>query len=102
MSILDISKSIITYKKYILYEIIVGSVWGVAFLICYTYYGLPSMFPRLFEEDSSLFLILMLFLGLAFSFGLMYAIYRSVYLKNIRKIQDSIKEIQDFEKDNNE
>lgn len=104
MGILEISKGVTRYKKFLVYEIIIGAVWIVAFSVSYIYYGLPSMFPKLMgrysPEGESSFMLLLLIFMIAATMVFSFLIYKYLYLNNIKKIQDSIREIEDFEKDN--
>lgn len=102
MGILEVSKCITKYKKFIIYEILIGAIAIVVFFIFYTYFGLPEMFPKLNEiEDSGKFLLIMLITGIIATAIFSYLLYRYMYLNNIKRIEKSIKEIEEFEYDNN-
>ncbi|MFV0418172.1 MAG: hypothetical protein ACK5KT_05535 [Dysgonomonas sp.] len=101
MGILEVSKCITKYKKYIVYEILIGLVSIIPFFIFYTYYGLPEMFPRLYQgESASTSLLIILIIEIVLTLIISYWIYKRTYLKNIRKIEKSVKEIEYFENDN--
>lgn len=101
MGILEASKQITKYKKYIVYEISIGFIAIIPFFIFYTYYGLPEMFPRLYKgEGVSTSLLVILIVEIFLTAIISYWIYRSTYLHNIRKIEKSVKEIEYFENNN--
>jgi len=101
MGILEVSKNITRYKKFIVYEMIVGLIFIVTFFIFYTYYGLPSMFPRLLDgEDASTPLFIMLITAIIITIILSFILYKSLYINNIKKIEKLVNEIEEFEKDN--
>lgn len=99
MGILEVSKCILQYKKYIIYEMVVSAIIMIPFFIFYTYYVLPDLFPRMHESDhglsSTLFAI-----SVAATIIICFVVYRYMYMNNIKKVQRSIREIKDFEKDN--
>lgn len=98
MGIIEVSKQITKYKKYIVYEISIGSITIIPFFIFYTYYGLPEMFPRLYKDESaSTSLLVILVVEISLTVIISYWIYRSAYLHNIRKIEKSVREIEYFE-----
>lgn len=101
MGILEVSKSITKYKKYITYEILVGTIAIVAFFIFYTYYGLPAMFPRLYGgENAPMILFIILIIEILLTAILSFFLYKYTYLINIKKIEKAVKEIEYFENDN--
>lgn len=99
MGILEVSKCILQYKKYIIYEMVISAIIVIPFFVFYTYYVLPDLFPRMHESDQGLSLTLFA-ISVATTVIICSVIYRYMYMNNIKKVQKSIKEIKDFEKDN--
>lgn len=99
MGILEVSKCMVRYKKNIFWEIIVGVVWVIIFFIFYVYWGLPAMFPRLYNEDSEFSLLILLIGTIVLSIVIGLVLYKYLYINNIKKVQDSIREIEEFEKE---
>ncbi len=96
MSILDVSKEITRYKKYIIKEIIFGFILVLPLFIIYTYFVLPSMYPAL---DNSVKKLIMLAIGIGGTIIISYLVYRILYIKNIHKIEKSVKENEEFDKE---
>ncbi|MDR2955431.1 MAG: hypothetical protein LBV43_10150 [Prevotella sp.] len=97
MGILDVSKRITTYKKYLSYEIFIGAAWGLAVFICFTFFAMPVQIPELSSPDLSFILWIGLAAMIILFAILMILIYKFFYMNNIKKIQDAIKEIEEFE-----
>lgn len=99
MGILEASKCILRYKKFIIYEMVIGAIIIIPFFLFYTYYVLPDAFPRMHELNDEISLILFI-VSIATTFFFCFLIYRYMYINNIKKVQKSINEIKDFEEDN--
>jgi hypothetical protein len=104
MTILEVSKRITKYKKLLLYEITISTIGIVIFSISYIYLGIPNMMNKLsgvnqelVQPDFAIALLIMIIATLAIS----YFLYKYMYFDNIKKVQDSIREIDEFEKENN-
>lgn len=100
MSVLEVSKSITMYKKFLSYERMIGMVWIIVFMFSYTYYAVPLLTPRSFEGTSDNFLLILCVAGSILAIILTLVMYKCFYTNNIKQIQNAIQEIQDFEKDN--
>lgn len=100
MGILEVSKKMTRYKKFLFYEIVVGVVWAILFLVSYTYYGLPKIFPRLFVEGGSNLYTIIFVSTVLLTFLSLTVIYKYIYFNNIKKIQEAVKEVEEFEEDN--
>jgi len=95
MDILLGSKYMTRYRKYVHYELIVGLCWLIVFTVTYS-----LTFTHHFSDTSLIFFILYIAFLLVVAILLIVFIYRWAYSKNIRNIEQSIKEIEEFEKDN--
>ncbi len=98
MRVLDVSKRINIYKKYIYSEIVVGCFFAIIFFVSYIFYALPSLFPD--REDGAINLFMLFTFSLLLFATIIYVLYRKIYIKNIRALKKSIAEVKDFEKDN--
>jgi uncharacterized protein YneF (UPF0154 family) len=105
MNILEVSKRVIKYKKFIKYEILFGSVGAVVFFVPYIYYGIPEMMQDVLNDsdmaiyrDTSVFLVT-LAIVIVVTFLISFILYKVMYFDNIKQIQKSIKEIEDLERD---
>jgi len=109
MGILEVSKCITKYKKLLLYEIIIGAVGIVFFFVPYVYFGLPGMISKMSGKNTeqiqttfdiyhmTIMLVIMIVSVVVISFFL----YKYMYFNNIKQVQNSIREIEEFEKENN-
>ncbi|NDW18482.1 hypothetical protein D0T53_06080 [Dysgonomonas sp. 216] len=95
MNIIEASKYITLYKKYINYELSIGIIWILTVISTYTY----SLLHLFVDKVLPLFIIFVL-AEVIVAILFVYFFYRWMYTKNIRSIEHSIKEIEDFEKDN--
>ncbi|NDV94403.1 hypothetical protein D0T84_05645 [Dysgonomonas sp. 521] len=110
MGILEVSKAITKYKKTILYEIMIGVVCLVVFFVPYLYFGMPGFLGKAFGNDSehvrsfldTTHLIVMFAVMIITTVAFSFILYKYMYFNNIKQIQESIKEIEYFEKDNND
>ena len=96
MSITQVSKHINWYKKIIIKEISYGAVWFLAFFLILGYLDLSE------STDHVLRRVVSLLIGMAVGLIGVVLTYKLLYLNNIKKLQASIKEIEDFEEDNKE
>jgi len=92
-SILLSSKYIAYYKKCINYEIIAGLVFLLVFILLLSF-SLSGFFTKGIKG------IIFLTAMIVISVFLTILLYIYLYKKNIKNIESSIKEIEDFEKDN--
>jgi hypothetical protein len=109
MGILEVSKCITKYRKLLLYEIIIGAVGVVSFFVPYIYLGIPGVLNKMSGRDSeqvyaafdiyhmAIMFVIMIILVAVISFFL----YKYMYFNNVKQVQNSIKEIEEFEKENN-
>lgn len=93
-SITEISGHFYWYRKAILKEFVAGLVWIIFFFILFGYFELL--------DDTDYFYKHLTILIISVSIGLVLAItiYKIVYWNNIKKMDLSIREVQEFEKDN--
>ncbi|WP_163357811.1 hypothetical protein [Dysgonomonas sp. 25] len=92
MNILEVSKLINKYKLFIKWEII----GGVAFLILFlAFYTIELSFY--YSNIPATGLIIACSIGISVALLFMLFIYKVFYLNNIKKIEASIKEIEEFE-----
>lgn len=91
MSILDISRFYIFYKKIMTYETVVGFVWFVVFTGCYGY----AVHIHTQKLNITVYCIVMGVCLLVGIWILWYFIWR-----NIRRLGKSIREVKEFERDN--
>lgn len=94
MGITEISNHFYWYRKVILKEFVAGLVWFIFFFILFGYFELL--------DDSDYFYKHLIILVISALIGLFVAIiiYKMIYWNNIKKMENSIREIQDFEEDN--
>lgn len=109
MTILEASKCITKYKKLLLYEIIIGAVAVVVFFVPYVYFGIPGMINRMSGRDTEQVHAIFDISHMAIMFVIMivsvtvisFFLYKYMYFNNIKQVQNSINEIEEFEKENN-
>ena len=104
MGILEVSKRITRYRQYITYEIIAGTVFALIFFSCYIFFAMPEFVSIVHHKPIGnqipLFELVVSFVASLLLFAIIvYLIYRFMYIKNIRSIRKSIKEVEDFEQD---
>lgn len=97
MNILEISSHINRYKTYVSRELIAGVVVLSVFFAFYTFFTTKAT-----EYSSDVIMYMLVRFIITVSVGTIVTIltYRYIYQKNIKKLEASIKEIQEFEKDN--
>lgn len=99
MSILDISQNMVRYKKFLLFELIVAIIWVFIFaLLSYLLVLHKADIDQYGEDSIKTFIYIAILITLpiiAATLG-----YRFMYIKNINKLEDSIKEIEYFEDEN--
>lgn len=105
MNILEVSKRIIKYRKYLSIEFIVAIVWAIIFCLLFVFrtivVDIANMKHIAVEQVETLTIVLLL-LGILLTLVVTVAIlFKFLYLNNIKRIQSAIKEIQEFEQENN-
>lgn len=103
MNILNVSKKITMYKKYLSIEFFIGMIWGIVFCLLFVFRTLIVNFAKKnhintdqVETSTIILWLLSAFLFLAVIGGLAY---KFLYIRNIKRLQDSISEIQEFEQE---
>lgn len=105
MNILEVSKRITKYKKYLSIEFIIGLVWLIIFCLLFVFKALIVDMANIrhiaveqIETSVIVLSIIGIFILLVITATLLF---KFLYLNNIKRIQSAIKEIQDFEQENN-
>jgi len=102
MGMLDLSLCIVKYRRLVYRELIGIIIWITVFCtltyIVLIYVRLGELLPTSFLVVTGLIFLALIIGGILLSVFL----YKIVYIKNIRKIEDSIREIEDFERDNHD
>ena len=93
--ILSSLKYITRYKKYIQYELLIAITWFFIFIFSFVY-PLLVFIP----DDKYATFFSLVAISIIVSIIAVVLLYRIIYIRNIRKIEDSISEINDFEKEN--
>jgi hypothetical protein len=99
MGVLDISHSMTTYRKYLRAEFIVGAVWVIVFaLICYflVFYKADMARYGACSGMSVVFIAIIVVLPLICA----WMSYKYLYLSNIKKLEEAIKEVEEFKEGN--
>ena len=100
-NIIDVASKITMYKKYLGREIVIGIVWAFLFFALYIYTLLfdPTKFV-FYNPDKIRWGVIAYVIAVTFviSFGLLF--YKLMYRDNIRILEKSLKEIEEFKKDN--
>lgn len=94
MSITDISNRTYSYRKTLMKELAIGIVWLISFIILFGYFELLSYTSH--YNDVLIILIIMTIIALV----AVIILYKILYWKNLKKLEESIKEVQEFEKEN--
>lgn len=97
MGITEISERFLWYRKAIAKELAIGIVWFIVIVLFIGYLEFSSHIEKDYIPHLIIFISCM---TLAF-IGVLLT-YKMLYWKNIKKMQDSINEVKEFEKDNNE
>lgn len=92
ISLLASMKYITRYKRFLQYELFVGVLWFVIFLISFVY---PLI--DLISEDKLGYFLLFIGCLVIVSMVAIFLFYKLFYRKSIEKIEKSIQEILDFE-----
>lgn len=102
MTVLEASKAITKYKKFLYREIMVGIVFIPVFFWTYTFFGMRKFMAKMHngEEPDPNHLLFMCIAMIVFCIVICVLLYIFLYMKNIKKIEKSIKEVEEFEKDN--
>lgn len=103
MNLIEASLAIGRYRKIVYGEILVGAILAVAFLSIYSYTFVQKHYVASAMEDSRFFVAYLVYI-LIISFVtlgvILYVIYSRYYFKNIRDIERSIAEAEEYQKDN--
>ena len=93
MNILQISEKMLKYRKYIVYEAIIAVAIFIVILIPLMY----SVYTTNFGKE--IYMPLISYYAIIFILGilLMLYLYKKMYFNNIKKIQESLAEIEDFQ-----
>lgn len=95
MSITEISSHFYWYRKAILKEFVTGLVWLLFFFILFGYFELLNDTDYFYKHLTILVVSVLIGLSIAL------IIYKVFYWNNIKKMEYSIREIQEFEEGNN-
>jgi hypothetical protein len=97
MNILEISSHVNRYKTFVSRELIVGIVVLFVFFVFYTFFTTKAT-----EYSSDVIMYMLVRFIITVSVGIIVVIlaYRYIYQKNINRLEASVKEVQEFEKDN--
>ncbi|NDW08536.1 hypothetical protein [Dysgonomonas sp. 520] len=90
--ILTSSKKILRYKMYISYEKWGGAVFAILFMSSFTYTIIGNL-----PEYARIYFIIYTAIIIAAILFIVFLFYKKTYRKFIQQIQDSLKEIEDFE-----
>lgn len=95
--IVEVSKFYYKYRKKVINELIVCVIWLLLFCAFFLYFELRQIDdPQLFRS------LLFVFIG---SFGFFtiigFFIYKKLFWNNLKRIEASLKEVEEFEEDNN-
>ena len=92
LNITEISNQIYSYRKIIYKEFIVGLIWFIAFVLFLGYWEFADegMHPAIY-----IVVMAIAFIGVVFT-------YKKLYWNNIKKLEAAIKEVEEFEKGNQE
>lgn len=93
--ILTSLKTITSYKKYIRYELFIGCIWLIIFVISHSFTILSYV-----SENRFMSFVITLSVATILIIALVLLLYRKLYYKNINSIKHSIEEIKDFEEGN--
>lgn len=93
--ILTSFKTITRYKKYVRYELFVGCVWLIIFVISHAFTILSYV-----SENRFMSFVITLSVATVLVIVFILLLYRKLYYKNINSIKRSIEEIKDFEEGN--
>lgn len=94
MSITEVSKNIYLYRKNIFKEFTIGAIWFFAFFIVLGYCKISER-----TDESSIISIGIIIASVIGFIGVLLT-YKLLYWNNIKKLETSIKEVEEFEKDN--
>lgn len=102
MTVLEATKCITRYKKFLYREIIIGIVFIPVFFWTYTFFGMKNLMAGMHDgiTPDSDHLLIMFIAMVVLTVFLTFLIYKLLYVKNIKKIEESIREVKEFEQDN--
>lgn len=92
--ILTCSKKILKYRMYINYELFAGLIFAVLMMSIFTY-DMMEIVP----EKHKMFYIIFILVETLLIVLFVFIFYRKMYYKKIKQIESSLKEIDEFEKD---
>lgn len=97
MSLLEVAAKISTYKKYIYYEIIVGGIWGIGFVLLWITRVVAYDFVRCSSNQSiNVASFIFIFLAIVVFIALwMLVLYKFLYMNKIRIIKEAIREAEE-------
>lgn len=95
LSITKAAKFYYQYRGMIVKELIVGCVWFLVFIILFGNFELAEKWDTGHFQYSLIVFIGSMFIGLLVGFIL----YRKLYWTHFKEIEKSLKEVEDFEKD---
>lgn len=95
LSITRAAKFYYQYKGIIVKELIVGCVWFIFFIILFGYFELAE------KRDTGRFQYSLIAFAASMCIGLLigFILYRKLYWTHFKEIEKSLKEVEDFEKD---
>ncbi len=95
MNILEVSQKVLRYRKYIINEAIAGTIFFIIFMIPLMY------FVYTFRFGNEIIFPLIIYYATIFALGVLMILflYKKLYFNNIKKIQESLAEIEEFQKE---
>ncbi len=103
MGLFEISLRINKYRKYIMKEFIVASVWSLIFTFIFCFFVIHRNFIAKHGESTlDEIWIILIFCGwtLILTPLVAWSFYKKLFIKNIKKIEESIDEAKEYERDN--
>lgn len=102
MDVMSVSEAFNKYKKRLVQYIIWGSVISVVWLLyaCFTFVYKVYIRDNLDTGSVIVLTSVMLIISFGYAVAFVYFIYSRYYFKNIREIERSIKEVEEYQKDN--
>lgn len=102
MDVMSVSVAINRYKTYLIRGIIWGSIVPIVWALyaCFTFAYKVFLRDNLSMGSVILLASLVFIFSVGFAVALCYFIYSNYYFNNIREIERSIKEVEEYKKDN--
>lgn len=97
MSIIEISRSYIRYRRYIIYELIFSVIWTIIMLTLFAYFEYQNKWSIDTENATRSIMIFSICMAASLSIGILIVL--KYFWKNLKKLGQSIKEVQAFEKE---